>query len=81
MCVFTKEKLINYSNESGRSGHVVVRFTTTFVTGSYKNVVRSNPAHCEVYSIEYYAIKCVCDLSQVGGFLRFPPSIHDILHQ
>jgi hypothetical protein len=34
-----------------------------------------NPVHCEVYSIQHYVIKFVSDLSQVGGFLRFPPPI------
>ena len=42
------------------------------------NIVTSNPAHGEVYSIQLYAIKFVSDLWQVGGFLlvlRFPLSI------
>ena len=42
------------------------------------NVVSSNPAPGEVYSIQHYVIKCVSDLRQVGGFLRvlrFHPSI------
>ena len=42
------------------------------------NVVSSNPAHGEVYSIQHYMIKFVSDLRQVGGFirvLRFPPPI------
>ena len=41
-------------------------------------VVRSNPVHGEVYSIQHYVIKFVSDLWQVGGFLRvlqFPPPI------
>jgi hypothetical protein len=41
-------------------------------------VVRSNPVHGEVYSIQYYVIKFISDLRQVGGFLRvlrFPPII------
>jgi len=41
-------------------------------------VVSSNPAHGEVYSIQHYAIKFVNDLRQVDGFLhvlRFPPPI------
>jgi hypothetical protein len=38
-------------------------------------VVSSNLAQGEVYSIHYYVIKFVSDLQQVGGFLRFPPSI------
>jgi len=41
-------------------------------------VVSSNKAHGEVYSIQNYAIKLVCDLWQVGCFLwvlRFPPPI------
>ena len=33
------------------------------------NVVSSNPAHGEVYSIQHYVIKYVSDLRQVGGFL------------
>ena len=37
-------------------------------------VVSSNPAHGEVYSIQY-VIKFVSDLRQVDGFLRFSPSI------
>ena len=40
------------------------------------NVVNSNLAHGEVYSIQNYVIKFVSDLRQVGGFLsvlRFPP--------
>ena len=48
-------------------------------------VVSSNPAHDEVYSIQHYMIKFVSDLRKVGGFiqeLRFPQPIktdrHDI---
>ena len=40
------------------------------------NVVSVNPA--QAYSIQYYVIKFVCGLQQVGGFLRlfwFPPPI------
>ena len=33
-------------------------------------VVNSNPAHGEVYSIHHYVIKCVSDLRLVGSFLR-----------
>jgi len=42
------------------------------------NVLRSNPVHGEVYSIQHYVIKFVSDLRQVGGFLcvlQFPPPI------
>jgi hypothetical protein len=42
------------------------------------NVVRWNPGQSDVYSIQYYVIKFVSDLRQVGGFLRvlrFPPPI------
>jgi hypothetical protein len=41
-------------------------------------VVSSNPAHGEVYSIEHYMINFLSDLRQVGGFLRVllsPPPI------
>jgi hypothetical protein len=33
-------------------------------------VVRSNPAHGEVYSIQHYVIKFVSDLLQVGVVFR-----------
>ena len=49
------------------------------------DVVSLNPVHGEVYSIQYYVVKCVSDLRQVGGFpqvLLFPQPIktdrHDI---
>ena len=38
-------------------------------------VVSLNPIHGEVYLIQHYVIKFVSHLWQVGGFLRFPPSI------
>ena len=41
-------------------------------------VVSSNPVNGEVYSLQYYVIKLVSDLRQIGGFLRvlrFPPPI------
>jgi hypothetical protein len=41
-------------------------------------VVSSNPAEGEVYSIQLYVIKFISDLRQVGGFLRVlrhPPPI------
>jgi hypothetical protein len=34
------------------------------------DVVSSNPAHGEVYSMQHYTIKFVSDLQQFGGFLR-----------
>ena len=38
-----------------------------------------NPAQAsDVYSIQHYVIKLICDLQQVGGFLRvlqYPPPI------
>jgi hypothetical protein len=39
-------------------------------------VLSSNPAHGEVYSIQYYMIKFFSDLQKVGDFLCvlwFPP--------
>ena len=42
------------------------------------NVVSSNLAHDQVYSIQHYVITFVSDLRQVAGFLRvlcFPPPI------
>ena len=42
------------------------------------NVVSSNHAYGEVYSIQRYVMKFVSDLRQISGFLRvlrFPPPI------
>jgi len=38
-------------------------------------VVSLNPAHSEVYSIQYYVIKFASDLRQVSDFLRLLPPI------
>jgi hypothetical protein len=59
--------------------HMVVGFTATYATmHTTTNVVSSNPAQGEVYSLQYYVIKFVSDLRRVGCFLqvlRFPPPI------
>jgi hypothetical protein len=47
----------------------------TVVTLLEVNVVSSNPAHGEVYSIQHYVIKFVSDLWQDGGLQQFPPPI------
>jgi hypothetical protein len=42
-------------------------------------VMSSNPAHGEVYSIQQFVIKFASNMQQVGGFLqipRFPPPIN-----
>jgi hypothetical protein len=68
---------------------LVVIITTTYAISAYQyNVVNSNPAHEEVYSIQHYVIMLVSDFRQVGGFLcvlQFPlprsvcPSIDKLL--
>ena len=35
-------------------------------------ILISNPFHGEVYSIQYYVIKFVSNLRQIGGFLWVP---------
>jgi hypothetical protein len=52
---------------------MVVGFTTTYAITT--KVVSLNPVHGEVYSIQHYVIKFVCDLRQVGDFLWFLPPI------
>ena len=51
---------------------MVVGFITTYVQSVpiTTNVVSSNPAHGQVYSVQYHVIKFVNDLRQVGDFLR-----------
>ena len=60
----------------GRRGRdrMVVGFTTTCMISVYHTKVRSsNPAHGAVYSIQYYVIKFVSDLRQIGGFFPATP--------
>jgi hypothetical protein len=45
------------------------------------NVVSSNPAHGEVYSIQHYVIKFVNDLPQVSSFLWFSPTNKTVRHE
>ena len=56
---------------------MVVGFIATYMqlVPITTNVVSSNPARGEVYSIQHHVIKFVSDFRQVGGFLRFPPII------
>jgi len=50
--------------------HMVVGFTATYATmHTTTNVVSSNPAQGEVYSLQYYVIKFVSDFRQVSGLL------------
>jgi hypothetical protein len=68
--------LKTYRGRRGRD-RTVVGFITTYAF-STTNVVASNPAHGEVYSIQHSVIKFVSDLRQVSGFLQvlqFPPPI------
>jgi hypothetical protein len=60
----------------GRRGRnrVVLEFTVSIIT----KIVSSNPIHGEMYSMQHYVIKFVCNLRQVDGFhrvLRFLPPI------
>ena len=57
--------------------HMVVGFTMQRVPIATE-VVSSNPAQTRCTQIQYYVIKFVSDLRQVGGFLWvlwFPPPI------
>jgi hypothetical protein len=47
---------------------VVLQLTVQLVSITTK-VVSWNPVHGEVYSIQYYVIKFVSDLLQVGGYV------------
>jgi Ca2+/Na+ antiporter len=63
----------------GLCDRMIVGFTTKYASVPITiNVVRSNPAHGEVYSMQHYVINFVSDLRQVCGFPRgilFPPPI------
>ena len=67
---------ISVGDRHGRD-RMVVQLPVQSVSITTK-VVRSNPVHGEVYSIQHYVIKIVNGLRQVCGFLRvlqFPPPI------
>ena len=80
-CSFTLYKYESTRTCRGRRGRdrMVVGFATNVQSVHITtNVVSTDPAHGEVYSIQHYVIKFVSDLRQVGGFLRvlhFPPPI------
>ena len=73
------KKFQNTREKSGRRGRdrMVVGFPTTYAISAYYRLC------CEFESnswrgVQYYVIKFVSDLRQVGGFLRFlrfPPPI------
>ena len=58
---------------------MVVGFTSTYaISAITTNVVSSNPADGELYSIKHNMIKFVSDMREVSGFLRvlwFSPPI------
>ena len=62
-----------------RRDRMIVGFTTTYQSVPITtNVVSSNLAHGEVYSIQHNVIKFASNLPQVRGYflvLRFPPPI------
>ena len=75
-CSFTYTLYFLTNSIQGRSSpdRMVVGSTYTISTKG----VDSNPAHCDVYSIQHYVMKFVNNLLQVDGFLRvvrFPPPI------
>ena len=57
----------------GRYRMVVVPVQSVPIT---TKAMSSNPVHDEVYSIQYYVIKFVSDLRQVGGFRRVLRFLH-----
>jgi hypothetical protein len=52
------------------SDRMVVGYTTTYAISAYHHKrCEFEPRSGEMYSIQYYEIKFVSDLQQVGGFL------------
>ena len=60
----------------GRRDRMVVGFTITYAISANNHYRCEFESHSgEVHSIQHYVIKFVSELRQIGGFLRFPPSI------
>ena len=58
---------------------MVVGFTTTCAISGYPtNVVSSNPAQARYTRVQYYMIKFVSDLRQVGGTLVSSTNKNDL---
>ena len=55
--------------------NMIVEFTSTYVQSIpiTSKIVGSNSVHDEVYLIQHYVIKFVCDLYQVGGLALCTP--------
>jgi hypothetical protein len=53
---------------SGAIVVVIMWYLDLQLSVSITLVVSSDPADCEVYSIQHYVIKCVSNLQQVVGF-------------
>ena len=67
---------VNKKQESLISWYLDLQLTVESVLIT-SNVMRSNPIHDEMYSIQHYVIKFVSDSRQVSSFLGFS----DFLHQ
>ena len=69
-CVLIYETKVKYKRGHRGRGRMVVWFTaqvhTVHITN---NVVSSNPAHGEVYSMQHYVKMLVSDFRQVGGYI------------
>jgi hypothetical protein len=64
MFTFSVSTLYTYCDtgyKRGRRDSMVVGFTTTYAISAYQ-LISSNPAHSEVYSIQHYMIKFVSTL-------------------
>ena len=61
----------SFSSSFERARHGRDRIVVGFITYAMPittNVASSNPAHCEVYSIQYYVMKLVSNVWQVSLF-------------
>jgi hypothetical protein len=71
---------INPGRGRGGRDHMVAGFTTTWSMKQSvhitTNLVRSIPAHGDVYSIQHLVIKFVKDMRQVGSFSGYSSFLH-----
>ena len=62
---------INFTSNGGRRDHMVVGFITTYAINVYDLYYCEFESRSgEVYLIQHYVIKFICDLQQISGFLQ-----------
>ena len=67
---FNKQKITNLKLEGPYHDNTLTNIDKNNCDIITTEAMSLNPAHCEIYSIQYYVVHFVSDLRQVGRFIR-----------